>query len=93
MLPKELHLLVLHWPSNCKMERPWGKGCNIDKTGPTPELCFTVPNVPQHPSLAVIPEAIMPRHHNGVYGKSERKFLFFLISAGKAGVMLTKVWT
>lgn len=91
MLPKELHLVALHWPSNRKMERPWGKG--RDKTGPNTELCFTVSNVPQHPSLAVIPESIMPRHHKGVYGKNERKFLCFLTSAGKAGVTLTKVWT
>lgn len=45
------------------------------------------------PALPGLPEPTMPRQPDRVCGKSGRKFLFFLIGAGKAEVALTIIWT
>lgn len=49
--------------------------------------------IPQQPSPAVRPESMMPRRSQQVCGESGRKFLLFLIRAGKAEVALTAIRT
>lgn len=63
-------------PPIAKWKGLGGKCCNRGKTGFNIKLCFTISNITQQPGSAVIPETIMPRQPDRVYGKSGKEFLF-----------------